>query len=665
MFIISVVCLFALTGCFKGNVSNSTPSSNTTSSPATQTPVYHVPTATTADIYPPEPIVYPDVTYRASPPYDVRQVPQLFLKDYDWQWQYPQPQGDFLHCIWGLAADDIYAAAGTGTILHYDGNEWKVLTELKVDLIPDLMSESAYFSIYDIWGSSASNIYAVGGISDMGDSSGFILHYEGSQWSLELYEPLGNFYSISGNSASDIFVIGYGVYHYDGSRWSYMDSGAKFPVSGWEVWAASPSQLFVASNTHNLMHFDGVKWNNLPTSGHINYINSDLRAVWGSKPDDVFFVGESIIQYDGSTCRNMGTPNYSLQSVWGSSHNDVFAGGPHVILHYDGNKWSSMPTDIILGSVSDIWGTASDNVFAVTNNTILHYDGNAWAAMTEYDPVDYRAICGTTSGDLYMVTSDGVYHSSSMLNVDNNRDARQLVYRLDHLTFADIWESASSEIWAVGNYFYYVIPEEVDRFGLIVRYDASSNETTLKRTNASVTSVWGTSSSDVFVVGTGTIHHFDGQNWRDMDSGTEASLRDVWGTSATDVYAVGEDGTILHYDGEVWRTISSGTGEQLNSVWGFSNHDIWAVGNRGTILHYDGSVWSATKLPIFWELNTVWGRAPDDVFAAGQYGNIWHFDGKTWTAMSVPAKVTFSSFWSDSSDVFVFGSGGSVLRLVK
>lgn len=67
---------------------------------------------------------------------------------------------------------------------------------------------------------------------------------------------------------------------------------------------------------------------------------------------------------------------------------------------------------------------------------------------------------------------------------------------------------------------------------------------------------------------------------------TEGWLQDVWGSSGNDVFAVGDNGTILHYDGTQWRQMNSGTSETLYDVWGVSGSDVFAVGTGGTILHY-------------------------------------------------------------------------------
>ena len=59
-------------------------------------------------------------------------------------------------------------------------------------------------------------------------------------------------------------------------------------------------------------------------------------------------------------------------------------------------------------------------------------------------------------------------------------------------------------------------------------------------------------------------------------------LLDVGGTSPTDVYAVGV-GTILHYDGQRWSEVQSGA-ERLAGIWTSPENEAFAVGSRGTVL---------------------------------------------------------------------------------
>ena len=72
------------------------------------------------------------------------------------------------------------------------------------------------------------------------------------------------------------------------------------------------------------------------------------------------------------------------------------------------------------------------------------------------------------------------------------------------------------------------------------------------RPSAIQKNVWATTTlkptgpSDVFAVGyAGTITHFNGAAWKQSKAATTNQLWSVWGSSPTDVFIVGENGTIL------------------------------------------------------------------------------------------------------------------------
>ncbi|WP_207689828.1 hypothetical protein [Desulfonema limicola] len=171
--------------------------------------------------------------------------------------------------------------------------------------------------------------------------------------------------------------------------------------------------------------------------------------------------------------------------------------------------------------------------------------------------------------------------------------------------------------------------------------------------------VWGSSASDVFVVGDiGTIMHYDGSTWQRMESGTDRILYKVWGTSPTDVFAVGSDGVILHYDGTRWTPMKSGTDVLFRGLWGSSGSDVFAVGDRGTILHYDGSTWKSMIINAERIITGVWGNSGTDVFAVAADNAILHYDGKGWTDMYY-ADLSLGHVWGTSrTDVFAAGTGG-------
>jgi len=179
-----------------------------------------------------------------------------------------------------------------------------------------------------------------------------------------------------------------------------------------------------------------------------------------------------------------------------------------------------------------------------------------------------------------------------------------------------------------------------------------------------LTSVWGNSGSDVFVVGpsghetpgTGTILHYNGIAWSAMKNRTDYGLTGVWGASGSDVFAVGPGGTILHYNGIAWSAMPSGIDKGLNRVWGSSGRDVFAVGDSGTILHYNGRVWAASYSASTESFKCVWGSSASDVFAVGDKGLILHYNGKSWTAMDSGTTTYLTSVWGSScNDVYAVG----------
>ena len=70
----------------------------------------------------------------------------------------------------------------------------------------------------------------------------------------------------------------------------------------------------------------------------------------------------------------------------------------------------------------------------------------------------------------------------------------------------------------------------------------------------------------VFVCFLATAATSAAPEWRQMYSGTTTQLWDVWGSSPSDVFVVGDNSTILHYDGTSWSPMDNPTTKSLNSL---------------------------------------------------------------------------------------------------
>ena len=227
-----------------------------------------------------------------------------------WTEQYATDDG--LIGMWGSSGTDVFAVGvsnpppfvpSLGKIYHYNGTSWSLQYTQQED--------GTFFN--SVWGTSASNVFAVGGLFlGGGVSEGFIFHYDGSVWTEQLRVNNLTFVDIWGSSDSDIFVVGHdnfngrgAVYHYDGSDWELQyetpaEAGEIFMLS---VWGSSGSDVYATGNArgaiNTLLHYDGERWSFVPGG----LFSPPLFGIWGASANDVFAVGPqgTVLHYDGNS----------------------------------------------------------------------------------------------------------------------------------------------------------------------------------------------------------------------------------------------------------------------------------------------------------------------------------------------------------------------------
>jgi hypothetical protein len=263
--------------------------------------------------------------------------------------------------IWGSSASNIWAVGKGGTMLHFNGTQWRsVLSGTAVDL-------------EDVWGTGPNDVWAVGG-----EWEGVILHYNGSQWS-QVAAPERIARAIWGTSPTNVFVAGgtttdgY-IQRYNGSTWTQVasQSNSRFMdisgVSSSDVWAID---LFSAR------HYTGSTWSTTTLSTQL------LSSVWIGGPNDGWAVGDgfAVHRFNGTTWQQVASPlaygSNRAVAVWGRTTNDVWAVGWAVghrsIIHFDGAGWQ-LTGPVLNVTFQDVWASSSSDVWVVgTQGTILHY----------------------------------------------------------------------------------------------------------------------------------------------------------------------------------------------------------------------------------------------------------------------------------------------------
>lgn len=168
----------------------------------------------------------------------------------------------------------------------------------------------------------------------------------------------------------------------------------------------------------------------------------------------------------------------------------------------------------------------------------------------------------------------------------------------------------------------------------------------------------------------------DGASWRLVASSEPASLLAVWGTTATDVWVVGGRSeltgapTVLRLEGERWSRVDTGLrGVDLWWAFGFEGSDVFLTGSGGTIVRYRGGAFERMATPRSGIIFGLWGTGPNDLWAVGAGDNgsgiVWRYDGVAWRDAALPAGVpglVFKVHGQASNDVWISCAGGVTLH---
>ena len=265
----------------------------------------------------------------------------------------PDDQGN--RGLWGSAANNVYAANHTG-MLRYNGTAWSHVPELR------------WRSLHDVWGSSAANVWGVG-------EKGELVRWDGAAWTLHRYDgtsvapkPLGDFgtpagtYTLRGvwgSSASNVFAVGDSgvVLRYNGTAWTRMTTGTTAQLN--DVWGSGPSDVYAATATGRLLRFNGTAWS------FVSGVQAPgaLRAVWGSAANNVYAVGDGgmMMRYNGSSWSRVRLPTRDvLYAVWGTGASNVYAaGGGGALYRWNGTAWTPEKAHDGNSLIQGFWGTSS------------------------------------------------------------------------------------------------------------------------------------------------------------------------------------------------------------------------------------------------------------------------------------------------------------------
>ena len=307
--------------------------------------------------------------------------------------------------IWGSASNDVWIAGSPAVVFHWDGTE---LSRTKIETQLPLAS---------VWGSGPGDVWAFG-------STKWIWHNDGAGasgggWSrssgVEVdsgtgMDPLGHpmpIVAMWGSSASDVWAVGASVvgfdfmtrlptlYHCDGWRngepqWQasgipiaelpYFDSATYNAICG-----GTTTGVWVVGDGGKTRFSEGWRGDHADWKAINTDTSRNLNAVWCGPDGDVWAAGESglmrrFTRGDGGDYVDLAVEpptNQSIRALWGLAADDLWAvGDAGTILHWDGTSWKNAEGALRSVTTEDllaIWGSSKDDIWIAGRNILLHH----------------------------------------------------------------------------------------------------------------------------------------------------------------------------------------------------------------------------------------------------------------------------------------------------
>ncbi|MCC6747830.1 MAG: hypothetical protein IT371_09250 [Deltaproteobacteria bacterium] len=239
--------------------------------------------------------------------------------------------------VWGKGTKDLLAAGGNvnrSGLYRYDGTRWTWLR-----------SGITLEDFHDVWGASASSVYAAG-------TSGTLARFDGKTWRLIPSGTTATFDRVRGSGPSSAFAWGHAgpgsaahVFFSDSSSARALPSPG-VPIN--DLFARSPNEAYAVGDAGFLARFDGQSWTRIP-----HYYSYDFVSVTGLAPQKLVLLSRNgrIVTFDGTSWSDVNP--YDRVSGFAGTRNPLTAvcsdgaatlavvGDNGRILVFDGTTWST------------------------------------------------------------------------------------------------------------------------------------------------------------------------------------------------------------------------------------------------------------------------------------------------------------------------------------
>ena len=233
---------------------------------------------------------------------------------------------------------------------HFDGDQWQEIVLGKANGGP----VQDYYYLYDVFGTSSRDVWAVGKTSPSASdtSIGLVVHFDGAIWSSVTLGP--NLYHLGGD-VNQIFACGESqIFRLNGLAGTEDSIDLVLPES-------TRTYLSCITRSGSANPFATVRENN--RSAYNRYY---------------------LLSRDTNYWKTVDTTLTPTDYLWLSPSNALFSTGGSSIRKWSGTEWTTVFQSQI-AQYAQIFGTSDRNIIAIGGpTTILNFNGIDWFEMLDF-----------------------------------------------------------------------------------------------------------------------------------------------------------------------------------------------------------------------------------------------------------------------------------------
>jgi hypothetical protein len=162
-------------------------------------------------------------------------------------------EGFYLKKIWGTSSSNLFAVGSNGSIIRFNGSSWQ------------RMESGTTVNLEDVWGIDQKHVWATGTNSDL--SRSVVLQYNGSNWSV-IYDSFGQprgrslgFSSVWTDNPWMLYLAGVGGW-WSASTNEFLLRKLQTPgtYAPYRVRATGQNDIFVTGSGSEALHYNGGTW---------------------------------------------------------------------------------------------------------------------------------------------------------------------------------------------------------------------------------------------------------------------------------------------------------------------------------------------------------------------------------------------------------------------